>query len=883
MDQIQRRLATIDRELAGRTNLHKRIIETSPLLFAATGLMIGILVQSPLALPAALWLAILAFCAIGTFVFSIIRKEAASAYVTAYLAFACFLCLGAIRLIGFQQFKPDDIRNFVGSQRRLATICGFIITPPYINKNEQWQFAQFTYADPVSSFYVRVREVKTVDGWAEVSGTVRVQVNEPVLDLKAGDYIQAYCWLDRFKEVTNPGQFDIAKYLARRNIFVAASVETRDSIELLRKPGSAIFTKVNTKLRQIAMQALLGDLSPENPSEGLLQALLLGYRANIDVSTYEAFRKTGLVHIISLSGMHFAILIGSIWWFCRVVGLLKAARAAVCLAAVAVFLLVVPPAAPAVRAAIMSTAFCASFLFRRRPNAYNTLSLAAIVLLLIRPTQLFEVDWQLSFIAVLGILLFSGRIENLLHSAVSRFVIKVGKSRQINLAAKYLAPQLVARLSIIARTVKYFGGQLIRAFCVGIAAWLGSAGMLLFHFGTITPLASVWTVLVSPLVSAILTVGLLKILLSFLLPSLSDILGVIVTNLADLLIRTAKLFADIDVSDVLIGHVSVAPVILYYFLLLFAPFVYFRPAFLKRAMSTVMISLLVCTLGIGQLQRKNRDSLVLTCLDVGHGQAILARLPGRANVLFDAGSMYKSDIGRRIVTPFLDFAGASKIDAIMISHNDVDHINGIPEIVEHCKVKSVYASKAFFIDAKTDPCGTAEFLSRFLYDKGLEIQDIKDLNLGAIAGIKMLWPTEQVCLDESLGDNDKSAVSLIEFAGRRILLCSDIERFAQKELLRLNPNLKADVVVAPHHGLVKTLDPDFLEKLGADILICSCDRNQYERMLQSAASQPASRRKKTPKTFYTPAHGAITITIDRDGTVRVTTFVDAADTRNQQK
>jgi competence protein ComEC len=863
MDQIQRKLAVIDRELASKTNLHKLIIGTSPLLFAATGLIMGILFQSLSALPAALWLALLAFCAVGTLLFFVIQKEAACVYVTAYMACACFLCLGAIRLTGFQQFKPDDIRNFVGSERRLATIRGLIITQPYINRNEQWQFAQFTYADPISSFYVRVHEVKTVDGWAKVSGTVRVQVDEPVLDLKAGDYIQAYCWLDRFKEATNPGQFDIAKYLSRRNIFIAASVQTREGIELLRKPGSAILTKVTTKLRQIATQALLGDLSPENASEGLLQALLLGYRANIDVSTYEAFRKTGLVHIISLSGMHFAILIGSVWWFCKIVGLLKNVRAAVCLAVVAVFLLVVPPAAPTVRAAIMSAAFCASFLFRRRPNAYNTLSLAAIVLLLIRPTQLFEADWQLSFTAVLGILLFTGRIENLLHSA-----------------AKYLAPQFIAGLSIPVRAIKYLGGQTTRAFSVGLAAWLGSAGVLLFHFGTITPLASVWTVLVSPLVSAILTLGLLKILLSFLLPSLSAILGVIVTNLAGLFISITKFFAHIQISQILIGRVSIAPVILYYFLLLFVPFVYFRRAFLKRAMSTVMISVLVCALGIGQFQRKHQDDLVLTCLDVGHGQAVLARLPGGVNVLFDAGSMYKSDIGRRIVTPFLDFAAVGKIDAIMISHSDVDHINGIPEIVEHCRVKSIYAGDSFFIDAKTDLHGTAEFLDK-LYEKRLEIKNINNIDVKIAASIKVLWPSEQAWYDRTLSENDKSVVSLIEFAGRRILLCSDIERFAQRELLRLNPNLKADVVVAPHHGLAKTRDLDFLEKLDADIVICSCDQNQYERMLPDTINRSTTRYRGGTQTFYTATDGAIAITIENDSTIKAMTFAGTAGAHEQ--
>jgi competence protein ComEC len=377
-------------------------------------------------------------------------------------------------------------------------------------------------------------------------------------------------------------------------------------------------------------------------------------------------------------------------------------------------------------------------------------------------------------------------------------------------------------------------------------------------------------------VSLILLFGFLQILLSFALPTTSSGLGAVTTVLSGWLICAVKLIAEIDKSPVLIGDIGPAPAILYYCLIGFTGFVYLKRPLMKKTICISMLLAMIALLAAAKWQNAHRDSLTLTCLDVGHGQAILARLPGRANVLFDAGSMYKSDIGRRIVTPFLDFAGASKIDAIMISHNDVDHINGIPEIVEHCDVNGVYAA---------DPNDTAAFLDNVLRkrEKGFEINNIKDLNLNSAAKIKILWPNEQICHDQAVSDNDKSVVSLIEFAGRRILLCSDIERFAQKELLRLNPNLKADVDVAPHHGLVKTLNLDFLEKLGADILICSCDRNQYERMLQSAASQPASRREKTPKTFYTAAHGAIAITIEKDGTVRVTTFVGAADTQNQQK
>ena len=431
MDDIQRKLALIDKQLtAGPANLHRQIISTCPLVFVAVGLIVGILIQHTFDLSLPLWLILLALLTVATIFFFIIQQFFSNHhslltthhYATVYFALACFVCLGAIRLTSFHQPRSNDIRNFVTNEPKLATIRGLIITEPYIADNPDWAFARFKPTDPTSSFYLKVSEVKTVaegplgrNGWAKATGTVRVQVDEPVLDLKAGDYIQAYCWLDRFKPPTNPGQFDTAKYLARKNVFLAASIKSRNGIEILRfaqnDRWSGAFTKIKSRIRQTATRALLGDLSPAEPSRGLLEALLLGYRRDIDSDTYEAFRKTGLLHFISLSGLHLGILIGIIWWLCKTAGLMKPARAVVCIIAIVIFLLIVPPRAPTLRAAIICCVFCVSFFFRRHPNPINALSLAAIILLLIRPTQLFEAGWQLSFATVLGILLFAERIE----------------------------------------------------------------------------------------------------------------------------------------------------------------------------------------------------------------------------------------------------------------------------------------------------------------------------------------------------------------------------------------------------------------------------------------------------------------------------------------
>jgi len=853
MDDIRRKLELIDRQLTG-PNFHERVISTCPLVFVAIGLMVGILIQDMSGVSVSTWLILLAVSAVAAvFFFAMPQFSSDARYVTAYLALACFVCLGAIRLTSYSQPEPNDVRNLLADEPKLAAIRGSLVTEPYVSKYPDWEFARFKSSDPTSSFYLKITEVESVAGWAALTGTVRVQVGEPVLDLQPGDNIQAYCWLDRFSPPTNPGQFDTAAYLARRNVFVGVYIESRGGIKLLQSSPAGAFARFRTRLRRAATSALVGDLPQEETSHGLLQALLLGYRRDIDSDTYRAFRKTGLLHFISLSGMHLGILVGIIWWLCKTAGFMKPARAVICAAAVAVFLLVVPPRAPTLRAAIICWVFCASIIFRRRSNPINTLSLAAIILLLIRPTQLFEAGWQLSFAAVLGLLLFCERLHFFLYEKVNGLRWRKG------------GPKTIVSYRMSPRP----GPYLLRLFSAGLAAWLGGAGILLYHFYTINPLAGIWTVLVFPLVSAILTLGFLKMLLFFLLPTLSWVVGIAATFLSDILVWAVKLISHLDISQILIGRVSLAPIILYYCIIVFVGFAYFRRPMIKRAICSIVLCSLIIYVGALKWQRTHRDNLVLTCLDVGHGQAILAQLPGKANVLFDAGSLYGNDIGTRIVSPYLDYIGIRKIDALIVSHNDTDHINGIPEVVKNCDVRSVYANKVFF-DSK-DVWGTAEFLNDWLAGNGIEIKHIEaELNLGSDASIKMLWPNEQLYNNEDLSDNDKSLVSLIEFAGVKILLCSDIEEFAQRELLRLHPDLKADLVVVPHHGSASTLDAEFLGHLDADILMCSCGRRQYERMgrdIESVKSIPTDARL-----LYTSKDGAITVFIDKNGMTKTDVF-----------
>jgi competence protein ComEC len=858
MDEIRRKLALIDEQLAPG-GLRRRLVRTAPLFFPALGLMTGIVLQGRLlrSLPGSasfswlywFWLILLLILAAAAGVYLIRRRRDLRPQILAYDALLCFLCLGAIRLLAYERSDPHDIRNLVGQDRVLATIGGRVLTQPY-QEQQNWCFAQFVPADPSSAFYLRLDGIETPTGRQPVVGTIRVQVDEPVPNLRIGDSIRAYCWLHRFEEPTNPGQFNFARYLRLRNVFVGASVPAREALEVRHEGPPDFWIHLRRICTDAAARGLLDRPFAETQSEAMIEALLLGQRRHLDRATNEAFRRTGLLHLISLSGMHLGILIGIVWWCGKPAGFSKRIRALICILATVVFLLVVPPAGPILRAAVIVWAYCASILLRRRSNAINSLSLAALVLLLIQPTQLFDAGWQLSFTSVAGILALTRRIEDFVHDRTGDRLHRT-------------APEMTRATRLLRRT----GRGIVTALSVGTAAWLASAGILLYHFYNVTPLAPLWTVLASPPVTAIVVLGFVKIVLSFFLPTLSMLLGYVLTLFADLLIGMVKIIARIDFSYLQIGHVPLLLIVLYYALILFAAFAYLRRPTLKRGLCTALALMVVLPLGLMKWQRTHRDDLRLTCLDVGHGQAILAQLPGTMNVLFDAGSLYGKDVGARIVVPFLDYTGIGRLHAIIASHHDVDHINGIPEIVDLRPVDRIGLGHTFF--APAPPSQTAELLLEHLARSRSATQRAPETILAGPAQVHLLWPTNESARQEELGENDRSLVYRIEFAGRRILLCSDIEKAAQQEILRRYPLLKADVVIVPHHGSIRTLDDGFLRQLEPGFLICSCGRTDYERgrvIAPPHAGSPLDGR--TAALLVTARDGAVTIRIDRAGVIK---------------
>ncbi len=771
------------------------------------------------------------------FVYANARPSVVISFAAAVL---CFVCAGMLRYAAFATPAPDHIVRLAGIERRLATLEGVIVSDIRHDTRSGWAFASYFPTPPQSSFYLSAQAIAAPDGLRKTTGLVRVQVAELARHLCQGDRVRLVCWLDGFDAAANPGQFDMQAYMHQQGVWLGASVPAADGVEVLARGQSGLMMTIRQRLTALAGGALLEDADYPADSAAMAAALLLGQRSDLDAATNAAFNRTGLTHIISLSGMHVALLAGSLWSVTLLFGLPKPLRAAICLALLLAYGLAVPPRGPTVRAIFLGCFFFSAVILNRQTRPLNTLALSAMVLLLVRPAELFSPSWQLSFSAVLGILvLYEPLYQRLMSWSVFKAVAVLPKTAIESRTAQWTL-----------KAVDIF----MRMMAVGLAAWLAGAGFLLYHFYALTPLSPLWTVLTAPPVTVLLYAGYLKIVLTPVFPTLGLLCGVVVDWCCRVFTAMTLLFAAVPLSELRTGTVGAGWVAVGYAAL----------AAVRFAPRRIALAALVCLIGLfgllGWTQGRSGDALAATCLSVGHGQAVHVAFPDGTDWLIDAGSISQKDPGGRTVLPYLRYRGTAALDAVILTHGDMDHLNGLPEIVSGLPTRGVYANASVLEKAKTS--SSASYLVQRLNAAGHRLAPVAKIPLPKIADVRMLWPDDRTAADTAIDDNNKSQVIWIGFAGRSILLCGDVEQYAQDILMQRFADVTADVIVLPHHGSTVNLNPAFITHFQPRFVIASC-----------AASRQPTAYTPPPDSgiaaFYTPIHGAVTAVISPDGKIMV--------------
>ncbi|MEQ8846577.1 ComEC/Rec2 family competence protein [Botrimarina sp.] len=633
---------------------------------------------------------------------------------------------------------------------------------------------------------VQVHVLRDGDRWTTAEGRCEVTVAGRVESLRQGDRVRVFGQLARPSPAMNPGQHDAATAARAERRLSRVWAEAGQCLSVV-DPAPAQGALADW--RRQASEAI-GRWTPA-PSAPVTRAMVLGDAGAAPRKTIEAFRRAGVLHVLVVSGLHVGIV-------AALLPLLAAAGLAPRRVAwLGALLLVVAYAAlvggrpPALRAAYVAGAVCVAVLAGRRAIGFNSLAAAAVLVFCVAPGAWVSAGTRLSFLAtavLLGVAAVARRRATRPTPPLDRLV------RSARSPAERLARASLSRVAWI------LGATL----SVQLATW----PLVASEFHLVSPAAGPLSLLIAPLAPVVVGVGLSTILLDAAgLWPLAWLAGQLAGGAAwtiDALVNSAaampaaglytagpyRWWAGLWIAWLLAGGLIAAH----------APA---RRGWIWRS------GLAVAAAGVGPLLWETATkppALGCRVLAVGHGASTLLRLPDGRNLLVDAGAL--GDPGRvaDTIARALWAEGVTRLDAVVLTHADLDHYNALPGLLDRFRIDAVWTTALMFEPwLEPDHPAAPEALLDLLNERRVPIRELEfgdELEIGDVL-VRVLHPDALGVLGS---DNANSLVLGVEYSGRRLLLPGDLEGPGLERLLEQEP-YRCDVLLAPHHGSQRSDPP----------------------------------------------------------------------------
>ncbi len=427
-----------------------------------------------------------------------------------------------------QRISKDDITHVAKYYRNKPILIKGMITSSVVERS--------TVNGVKTTFTLGVDQVQAKWGWQKRNGIIKVNIFR-ALKVDYGDYIQLEGKLHRPYNFSPDDNFSYRDYLANRGIYYLLSAKKSSDVHVLEKNKGKFLRSAALKIRNRLKNILSANLSASE--SGIMKAILLGDRSTIMKPVRELFVQTGTVHILAISGLHIGIAAALFLMFMKCIPLGRKWQLGCGIILLISYAFLTGGRPSVIRATIMMTVFLLSFIIERESQVLNTLFLAAIIILVINPSNLFDVGFQLSFVCILSIIFLNLGLKG------KKFVQLFGQRRQAG-------ERFYNRLSLIAR----------RSLALSLAIWIGVAGFIAYYFGIITPITIFANLLVIPLVSIIVPLGFGLLIVGVILPSwailFATCLKVMLNTMVGLIFLADKIpFAHVYISGVQIWHVVI--------------------------------------------------------------------------------------------------------------------------------------------------------------------------------------------------------------------------------------------------------------------------------------------------------------------------------------
>lgn len=762
-------------------------------------------------------------------------------FSVAVLLLSCFCLSAAWHHWRWSCRAADDIANSATDEPQIVRMIGKVVQTPWIGHfpdsgRAQWQNPDYTI------LVVECRSLVTsTDRSIAVSGTARVSVDGEVSNVALGDVVEVIGELVRPVEPSNPGEFDRRAFLRAQGIFALVRSNHIDCIRVVSRERTfrdwllVLRGAVRTRAEQLIASRLGPDTSP------VAQAMLLGTRVQIDDETRRAFRESGMLHILAISGMNVGLLWSWLWTLSRLTGRSAATSLAIVLVSLPVYALITDANPPIVRATVVAVIVAFGRYIGRDGSIANSLALAGLAVLAWNPSDLFNTGAQLSFLAVFAIIHATNWLQLVHQQVLTRA------------ADAPLHDSLLRRVLVGCRRAFF------DATVVGLAVWLLTSPLLASEFHLVSPIGLLLTVVLAVPVTIMFWIGYSFLLLGLVWSSAFAWLG----SLFDVILRgflwSVRAGSAADVGHVYVPDPPVWWIVGFYGLTL-APILLLRRGSWGSAIS-VRAGLIWMVMGLAWgIQRPPHPGVTCTFISVGHGLSILIECPNGRTILYDAGSMSGGDSIARMISQSMWVTGRTRIDAVVLSHADGDHCNALPELSRIVSPGELFVHSSFLdwnqpaVAAAIEQSAKAGAAVR-LISAGQSLMVDPDVKF------EVLHPPRNF---RSAHDNPNSLVICLQYAGRRIVLTGDLELEGLERLLK-TPPIDADVLLAPHHGSLKANPPDLARWATPEYVIVSTSD-------AIVADRLATRYGPESQIITTATYGAIRCRISPDGDLQLEPF-----------
>ncbi|MGE4213467.1 MAG: DNA internalization-related competence protein ComEC/Rec2 [Anaerotignaceae bacterium] len=638
---------------------------------------------------------------------------------------------------------------------------------------------------------------------------IQVLLNEGVL-VKQGDLIAVRGNISVPQVSNNPGGFNQLTYANAKGIHYQMFA---DKITKYGEHHMGLYDAISDFREKINL--VYAQIFPSKEA-GLVKAMVTGDTSGLDEDIRSLYGNTGIAHILAVSGLHTGILAFFVLWILqKCIGINKRIASAVVMALLLVYAVFAGGKIAVVRAVIMMEIMLFGNIIYRDVDVFNSLGLAAIIILATNPYQLWDVSFQLSFVTIGGLIL------------AGKFIMG-GHS---------------------------FKEKLVYGIKTGVVVNIISFPIIAWHFYNLPLLGCFANLIVLPLIGILVGFAMISGLVGLVWVQGASFLGGTVFVILKIYEGVCRLFTSIPFSTVLTGRPPLSWIGLYYTLLLIIFFWRFKG---KKVAFGINLMVLLLLITGNRLITKNTE---VAFIDVGQGDCAVIHTYDNKTYIIDGGgkaeTAFGKNTGKKIIIPYLESRGIETVDGVFITHMDTDHAMGCAELIAFYDVENVYMSNYEWADDDL-----YNFITLLANWRGTKINFIgagAQAKINNETNMECLYPYDKKIIDDD-NDNHGSLVLKLCVGEKSILFTGDAEGQDEMLVMLSGADISADVLKVAHHGSKNSSTEKFLEAVGAETAVISCgENNNYGH----PNIETLWRIEDTHATIYTTSrYGCITITTD---------------------